>query len=1036
MAVQTFMDALWVESSYFEFCFLLCFALGFMFFRLDLLAPKARKKTKLIDEPAAKPFANLLKKAADGKEGPQALLKAWRDGRDKAPTPPDMLRPVAQALLEFEPRTMVEQLVDHMRRHPMTLRNTRTAMLFLEIAARAVNIEVMERLAKAFRMELQLQPSLQTYEVLFGGYATAGKEARVAELLAEMAAARIKMSARAHSLLIKGFLKNSKIDAVIEQFQQMHTLGLQVPTFAALQLFRIAGDAGRVKEAFDAVEGLTSMTSESVVVLLEHCSKTQDLAFAKRVEKLARDSKLTLTSSAYDPLLKVYAVNCDFGVMALFEEMQVSNVRISDGLCVGLIARCAEAKFLRLAEEIVRFVRARGGMTVAMYSALMKVYAYCGMYDSACDLYDRICEDGLQPDSIMYGCLMKFAVECGRTDLSRKLSELVPTLDIHNYMSLIRACGRDKDVNRAFALLDRLKASNVVAVDVAVCNCVLDVCVTAGNLVRARELAESMRRAGSSDIITYNTLLKGHCQAGDLCSAKKLLEEMREAGQKPNDVSYNCLVNAAVNLKTGDLREAWAIVDMMEKDGISPDHYTLSIIMKALKRVRGGKDVQRALVLLDRTQVNICSDEILLNACLETCIKHHEMHRLESFVASFKKSALKASVHTYGTLIKAGSCLKDIEQCWVFWRTMEQRCMVPSAIVLGCMLDALVSNLQIDEAVNLLNQWKDRVPPNTVIYSTIFKGLANTQQSVRAMSLWRQMRVEGVEMNTVLYNSVIDAQARVGNMDNVSELVEAMEVDGVRPDNISCSTIAKGYCMKGDLNMAFEVFRNMQKDCMVQDSIVYNTIMDGCIRHNRLDLADKLLEDMEANDIAPSNFTLGILVKLYSRRRQLDKAFDRIESLSKRFNFTPNSQVLSCLVCACLNNNALEMASKVFQQLRDCPSGIDAKAYSAIIGGYMRHGLLKEAVALVEEAYGLAGSSRRLAHGQAVDHEALVRLLQALARRGLRDELAVPLLGRLRGAGVNLDSRVFAMVLDDGKGAAARGKDMPRGNKLAGRRQQ
>ena len=31
-------------------------------------------------------------------------------------------------------------------------------------------------------------------------------------------------------------------------------------------------------------------------------------------------------------------------------------------------------------------------------------------------------------------------------------------------------------------------------------------------------------------------------------------------------------------------------------------------------------------------------------------------------------------------------------------------------------------------------------------------------------------------------------------------------------------------------------------------------------------------EDMEANDIAPSNFTLGILVKLYSRRRQLDKA--------------------------------------------------------------------------------------------------------------------------------------------------------------------
>lgn len=47
--------------------------------------------------------------------------------------------------------------------------------------------------------------------------------------------------------------------------------------------------------------------------------------------------------------------------------------------------------------------------------------------------------------SQMHGCLMQFAVECGRTELSRELFEKPPMLEVQNYMSMIRAAGRDKD---------------------------------------------------------------------------------------------------------------------------------------------------------------------------------------------------------------------------------------------------------------------------------------------------------------------------------------------------------------------------------------------------------------------------------------------------------------------------------------------------------------------------------------------------------------------------------------------------------------
>merc|ERR1719189_2699576 len=100
---------------------------------------------------------------------------------------------------------------------------------------------------------------------------------------------------------------------------------------------------------------------------------------------------------------------------------------------------------------------------------------------------------------------------------------------------------------------------------------------------------------------------------------------MEQAGHPPNDVSFNCLVNAAVVSGRGDFREAWDTIEIMERSGVAVDHYTISIMMKALKKVQNPKDVAKALALFDRSGLDVCSDEILLNTVLETCIRHRQL---------------------------------------------------------------------------------------------------------------------------------------------------------------------------------------------------------------------------------------------------------------------------------------------------------------------------------------------------------------------------------------------------------------------------
>mmetsp|Transcript_162355 Transcript_162355/g.311713 ORF Transcript_162355/g.311713 Transcript_162355/m.311713 type:complete len:1014 (+) Transcript_162355:137-3178(+) len=989
-----------------ELSFVIFFALGFVFLRLDLFRSEARKAKK------AEASQTRLHKTieADCAAGQvTAAVKLWRRTSARAPAQLETLKLITQALLEADPTALVKEITGHMAAHRGELCNSRTAATVLDVVARAGQVAMMEELCQVFDQDLKLQPSTQIYEILLGGYATAGDDARVAQICSELRAKREKISPRGYSLSIKGFLKNGMVDAALKQTLEMHRTAYTIPGFAVTQLIRASCEVGRGMETFQAFPERIPIPSEAIACLLEDCLRRSDLPQARQIEQISRRKagSSPLCLGAYDALLKLCAVHGDCYALELFEEMKKEDLRISEGLCVGLLARCAETKYLRFAEEIVKHVRARDAMTISVYSALMKVYAYSGKYSKACDLYDEIIAQGMEPDAMMYGCLMKFSVECGRTDLSRELFSKAPSLDIQNYMSLIKAAGRDKDIDRAFQVLQKLKETSM-KLDVAVYNCVLDACVTAGDMPRARELVAEMRAIDKFDVITYNTLLKGLCTEGDIRGAKELLAVMERTGMRPNDVSFNCLINAAVS--KGMWQEAWSAIDMMERSGVQVDHYTLSTMMKALKRTKNSKDVARALALLDSSGLDVCSDEVLLNTVLETCIRHREHRRLETVIDAFSKSSIQPSVHTYGSLVKACSAVKRADKCWNLWNQMvDDRGLEPNDIVLGCMLDALVCNNHVEEAVALFYKWQAKVHPNTIMYSTLIKGFANTRQGPRAMDMWHEMHKLKLPMNTVVFNALIDSQARIGFMDEVSLLVRSMQQHGCAPDNITYSLIVKGYCFRGDLNKAFEVLRDMQQNNMASDSVIYNTVLDGCVRHNRMDLAETLLQEMDTFKIVPSNFTLGILVKMYGRHKQLEKAFKLIEEMPKKHGFAANVQVRMCLMCACLNNHDVTAALKVFEELRTTDDGADWKTYATIISGVLQHGWVEKALTLLEDAYGLTqGKAKASLPIQNFASDSLEQLLKVLVQRGQMESMGIPLLHRLRAARIPVSGKILS----------------------------
>merc|ERR1719337_266430 len=104
-------------------------------------------------------------------------------------------------------------------------------------------------------------------------------------------------------------------------------------------------------------------------------------------------------------------------------------------------------------------------------------------------------QDSIQFDTVLYGAIIKAAVESGRLELARQLFKESGNPDVLNYMSLIRAAGRERDVQKALMLLEELEQSPM-SVDNTAYNCVLEVCVACNDRKAAEGLLRRMEAAG------------------------------------------------------------------------------------------------------------------------------------------------------------------------------------------------------------------------------------------------------------------------------------------------------------------------------------------------------------------------------------------------------------------------------------------------------------------------------------------------------------------------------------------------------------
>merc|ERR1719159_941415 len=161
---------------------------------------------------------------------------------------------------------------------------------------------------------------------------------------------------------------------------------------------------------------------------------------------------------------------------------------------------------------------------------------------------------------------------------------------------MIKAHARERDLNAARAVFDRLRASGK-ELSPLIYNCFLDALVHCGDHEGSLQHFEEMKRLNFVDVVGFNTMLKAHLLRGKTQEARALVQDMAGRGLKPNKVTYNELLHSKVMAK--DYNGIWSIIDEMHAAGVKANSVTCSILLKSLTERSETEDVSRIVDLID-----------------------------------------------------------------------------------------------------------------------------------------------------------------------------------------------------------------------------------------------------------------------------------------------------------------------------------------------------------------------------------------------------------------------------------------------------
>ncbi|KAJ7539199.1 hypothetical protein O6H91_11G081000 [Diphasiastrum complanatum] len=540
----------------------------------------------------------------------------------------------------------------------------------------------------------------------------------------------------------------------------------------------------------------------------------------------------------------------------------------------------------------------------------------------ALKLFQDMQNEGVNPDKYIFvpvlkACARLMALEEGRYVHGQIIQQKCQS-DVFVSSCLIdmyAKCRSIEDVNRVF--------NGMFTCDVVVWSSMISAYAICDKGEKALELYKQMKQ---ENVVPNHVTILGVLKA---CTSIDALEEGRfvhaeviRRGLDSNVSIANCLMD--MYAKCGSIEDACSVFNVIQ----TPDVISWSAMILGYANCGMGK---KGLVLFQQMQ----REKVEPNSA--------------SFVGTLKACssivALEEGRHVHGQAV-----LKSQDT---------------NVLVASCLINLYAKSGSIEDACQVFSVMPS---PNSVSWSAMVVGYVSCGQGLKALQLFRQMLLEGIEMDKVTFVNILNACASVRALEDGRHVHTQAVRSGLDSDICVGNCLIDMYAKCGSIEDACRVFANMPTHNLVSWSSMILGFANCGQGVKALELFQLMLQDgMEPNIVT----YVGVL-KACTDIAALKEGRHIHAQVIKR-GFESEVIVTSCLVDMYARCGNIEDAYRVFNN-----SLIhDMALYNSMIGGYAVHGLGKGAFEIFE----------RMSHTNLeMDDATFVGLLSAFSHAGMIDE--------------------------------------------------
>ena len=273
--------------------------------------------------------------------------------------------------------------------------------------------------------------------------------------------------------------------------------------------------------------------------------------------------------------------------------------------------------------------------TAVTLGILVKTYGKSRDLAKVLQVWEDMKEQRRQANDVTFGCMIDACVTCGDQSKALEVFEELKLQGRHRnvcfYTTLIKGFGFERDLPKAMQLFHEMKQERVPYNTICF-NSLIDVCVKCEDMATAEMVLAEMvninryNKKVTPDLITFSTIMKGHCHCLDLGKALAYFQDIKMRNIRPDEMLFNTLMDGCA--RAGELHFCEQFLEEMMMSGLKPSQISHSIVHRLFQRVCGPEEGNaRVAALYQRLGV----DRPFLGAAQQQALRPRPVRHMNDF---------------------------------------------------------------------------------------------------------------------------------------------------------------------------------------------------------------------------------------------------------------------------------------------------------------------------------------------------------------------------------------------------------------------